>query len=248
MSGSRHWIFLMLAAVVAATRSEAQTKAPYLPEPIAEADWVRRVGNQQGQLTNQPCRVCFIGDSLTEFWSHQGRDAWEREFVPLKSLNLGLTADRTEHILNRIQRLEFRRANPKVVVLMMGTNNLGKDPPDTPKDVARAIGDGIAMLQKKMPQASILVLSIPPSGVEPNSALRQRIKQTNALLTEARSTWPGKVQLLPIYEAMVDAQDRWRDGFTRDGTHFTETAYGKLADLIAPEVKKMLEAPPVTLP
>lgn len=128
---------------------------------------MRRVAEQQGMLANQPCQVCFIGDSLTEFWLHTGRAAWEMTFAPLKAINLGLAADRTEHVLNRIQRLEFRRANPKVVVLMMGTNNLGMTPPDSPEDVARAVVAGVTLLRTKLPRASILLLGIPPSGERP---------------------------------------------------------------------------------
>lgn len=219
----------------------AQSEAPraaYTPKPIAEAGWLRRVALHQGQLSNQPCRVCFIGDSLTEFWLHTGRATWELEFAALKPVNLGLAADRTEHVLNRIQRLDFRRANPSLFVLMMGTNNLGMEPPDKPEDVARAVVTGINMLRTKQPHASILVLTIPPSGEEPRSPLRQRIKDTNALL--AQTKWPEGVRLLPVYDAMVDEQDRWKDGLTLDGTHFSESGYAKLAEIVASVVKETL--------
>jgi lysophospholipase L1-like esterase len=245
MSGARQRNFVILFTLIAAACCGAQTKAPraaYRPEPVADAGWIRKVAEQQHALTNQACKVCFLGDSLTEFWTNHGRAVWDAEFAPLKAINLGLTADRTEHVLNRIQRLDFRRANPKVIVLMMGTNNLGMQPPqkpDEPADVARAVETGVALLRKKLPQASILVLTIPPSGHEAASALRQRIQQTNALLAQAK--WPDRVRLLPVYEAMVDERDRWREGFTLDGTHFDTTGYAKLAELIAPVVKEMLK-------
>lgn len=202
---------------------------------------MRRVAAQQGVLSNQPCSVCFMGDSLTEFWLHTGRASWELAFAPLQAVNLGLAADRTEHILNRIQRLDFRRANPRLVVLMMGTNNLGMAPPDDPEDVARAMRTAVTMLRAKLPQASILLLTIPPSGYEPQSALRKRIKRTNALLLQ--TSWPERVRVLQTYPALVDEQDHWRDGFTQDGTHFTAAGYARLADLLAPVVKEMLENP-----
>ena len=206
---------------------------------------MRRVAGQQGVLTNQPCSICFIGDSLTEFWLHTGRATWEAAFAPLKAANLGLAADSTEHILNRIQRLEFRRANPKLIVLMMGTNNLGMVPPDEPEEVARAVRTAVTMLRAKLPQASILVLTIPPGGDEPRSALRKRIQQTNALLSQ--TSLPERVRVLETYSALVDEQDRWRDGFTQDGTHFTAAGYAKLAELLTPVVKEMLGKTPQSL-
>jgi lysophospholipase L1-like esterase len=208
------------------------------PQPIMEPGWLRRIATHQGVLTNNPCRVCFIGDSLTELWEHTGKADWDLHFVPLKAANLGLTADRTEHILERIRRLDFRRAKPQLVVLLMGTNNLGMERPDKPEEVFRAIQKGVAMIQAKMPQAKVLLLTIPPSGAEPKSALRLRIQETNTLITEAK--WPDAVRVLPVYEAMVDDADRWRADCTLDGTHFSATGYARLAALLAPVVQEML--------
>jgi lysophospholipase L1-like esterase len=126
------------------------------------------------------------------------------------------------------------------VVLLMGTNNLGMEPPDAPEEVLRAIQRGAAMIQAKMPDVKVLLLTLPPSGDEPKSALRQRIQQTNALITKA--SWPDKVRVLPVYEAMVDADDRWKTGYTLDGTHFSATGYSQLAGLLAPMVKEMLSS------
>ncbi len=240
MSATRQWFLLMLALLTAAC-CEAQTKparTPYTPEPNTDPGWKSLLNRQQGWLNNHSCRVCFIGDSLTEFWKEIGRSSWEKEFAPLKAINVGISGDRTEHILHRIQRLDFRRANPKVIVLMMGTNNLGMTPPDHPEDVVHAVKAGVAMLRAKLPQASILVLTIPPSGDEPNSPLRQSIKQANALLMKHK--WGERVRLLSVYDTMVDGQDRWREGFTLDGTHFSESGYGKLSELVSPVVKDIL--------
>jgi lysophospholipase L1-like esterase len=243
MSAMRQWIFVLSMAILFCAcndgdAQQAKRRAPYIPEPKAEVSWVRDVGDQQRQLANQPCRVCFIGDSLTQFWTHHGRATWEVQFAPLKSANLGLAADRTEHVLNRIQRLEFRRANPTLIVLMMGTNNLGMSPPDQPEDVAKAVKDGVALLHNKLPQSSILVLTMPPNGYEPDSLTNQRIKQTNALLIQ--HSWPPYARVLQIHDAMVDDRGRWRANFTLDGTHFSEAGYANLGEMVAPVVREML--------
>lgn len=229
---------VMASSTVGQTPTTAPARSADRPQPIMEPGWLRRVATQQGILTNQPCRVCFIGDSLTELWEHTGKADWDLHFAPLKAANLGLTADRTEHILERIRRLDFRRAKPELVVLLMGTNNLGMEPPDKPDDVFRALQRAVAMVQAKMPQAKILLLTIPPSGLEPMSALRTRIQATNKLITEA--TWPDTVRVLPVYAAMVDDADRWRADCTLDGTHFSVNGYAKLATLLSPVVKEML--------
>jgi lysophospholipase L1-like esterase len=241
MKGTRQQILASCVVLVISAALSAQTRQPRSagnPEPIAEAGWLRTVGSHQQQLANQPCRVCFIGDSLTESWTYSGRATWDAEFAPLKSINLGIAGDRTEHVLNRIHRLEFHRANPQVIVLLMGTNNLAMVPPDAPKDVVEAIKKGVSMLRNKVPQASILVLDIPPNGDAPDTALRQGIKEANALLSKI--PWPDRVKLQPIHDAMIDEHGHWHKGFTLDGTHFSDAGYSKLGELIAPVLKEML--------
>ncbi len=216
------------------------SRAADVPQANPDPAWRASLMAQQHALTNQPCEACFIGDSLTEFWRHTGRLDWETRFLPLRAVNAGLAADRTEHILERIRRLDFSRARPRAVVLMMGTNNLGKEPPDRPEEVVRAVRRAVAMLRQKAPQAGVLLLTLPPSGEEPRSALRQRIQETNALLTQEQ--WPAHVRVLQVYDTMVDADDRWRAGFTLDGTHFSASGYARLADLVEPALKEMLAA------
>jgi lysophospholipase L1-like esterase len=241
-----NFIVQIMACVVAFAACGQTPTAPVnrsadRPQAIMEPGWFRRIATHQGVLTNNPCRVCFIGDSLTELWGHTGKAEWDLHFASLKAANLGLTADRTEHILERIRRLDFRRAKPQLAVLLMGTNNLGMEPPDKPEEVFRGIQKGVAMIQAKMPQAKILLLTIPPSGTEPKCALRLRIQETNTLITEAK--WPDAVRVLPVYEAMVDDADRWRADCTLDGTHFSATGYARLAALLSPVLKEMLGTP-----
>lgn len=208
-------------------------RKPELPLPPSDADWKRRVGEQEQQLANQTARVCFLGDSLTEFWLHTGSSAWYSKMVPRKPLNLGIAGDRTENILFRIQRLDFRRARTELLFLMMGTNNLGMDKPDPPEKVVQAIQKAVTMLKPKLPpQAAIVVLGIPPSGETPRSPLRQSIQAVNTQL--AAVPWPAGVKYVPVYDVFVDANDRWKLGLTLDGTHFSAAGYEELAKVLRP--------------
>lgn len=219
-------------------------RKPELPLPPSDADWKRRMGQQEQQLANQTARVCFLGDSLTEFWLHTGSSAWFRSVGQLKPLNLGIAGDRTENILFRIQRLDFHRARTERLFLMMGTNNLGMEKPDPPEKVVQAIQKAVTMLKPKLPpQATLVVLGIPPSGETPRSPLRQSIQAVNAQL--AIAPWPAGVKYVPVYEVFVDAEDRWRLGLTLDGTHFSAAGYEQLAKVLQeflPSVEKV-EAP-----
>src|SRR5262245_44285327 len=71
--------------------------------------------------------VVFTGDSITFGWGRAGKEVWEKSFEPLKAVNFGIGGNRTQHVLWRLQNGELE-GKPKVVVMMIGTNNLlGKD-------------------------------------------------------------------------------------------------------------------------
>ena len=69
--------------------------------------------------------VIFTGDSITFQWRNVGKAVWDKYYAPMKAANFGHSGDRTQHLLWRLQNGECDGPAPKVVVLMIGTNNLG---------------------------------------------------------------------------------------------------------------------------
>ncbi len=130
---------------------------------------------QQGGI-----EVLFVGDSITDFWigvSNNGRTAtgqavWDANFAPLKAADFAYSADRTQNVLWRLQNGEGQGFSPKVVVLMIGTNNLGvttRRTPDSPwrgtnAEAIAGVAAVVAELRKDFPAAKILLLGIFPRG------------------------------------------------------------------------------------
>jgi lysophospholipase L1-like esterase len=124
--------------------------------------------------------VLFVGDSITDFWigvSNNGRTAtgkavWDANFAPLKAADFAYSADKTQNVLWRLQNGEGQGFSPKVVVLMIGTNNLGVTTRRTPASAWRGTNmeaiEGVtavvAELRKDFPPAKILLLGIFPRG------------------------------------------------------------------------------------
>jgi beta-glucosidase len=69
-------------------------------------------------------KVIFLGDSLTEGWTGVGIDIWNKFYSNISAHNYGIVGDSTRQILWRIQNGELDGFNPKLLVLMIGTNNL----------------------------------------------------------------------------------------------------------------------------
>ena len=75
--------------------------------------------------TNRSYDVVFVGDSITELWERRHRHRWNHWFSygKLRALNLGFSADRTEHVLWRLENGELDGYKAKAVVLEIGTYN-----------------------------------------------------------------------------------------------------------------------------
>ena len=104
---------------------------PSDPEPRTEDWWVSRHAEFRAFTHWNPnIPILFYGDSITEGWGGMqwpgnGDTVFQQYYAPLGVANYGIGGDRTEHVLWRILDGEINGLNPKLVVLKIGTNNLG---------------------------------------------------------------------------------------------------------------------------
>jgi hypothetical protein len=95
--------------------------------------------------------VLFLGDSITAGW-RGAKEVWDKAFGAYKTANFGIGGDRTQHVLWRITNGELDGIKPKVVVLMIGTNNSGSDEAD-------GIAKGVTAIVKAIHASSRAVKS-----------------------------------------------------------------------------------------
>ena len=144
-------LVLMLALAVAAVAgADIRAVTPVPQNADTNSWWMKRHAQKLERVKAGGSRVVFIGDSITHFWEGNGRAQWEKSFAgaPYHALNLGYSADRTEHVLWRLDHGELDGYEAKAVVLMIGTNNTGhwpfeKEPPADTIIGVRAVLDKI---------------------------------------------------------------------------------------------------------
>lgn len=174
------------------------THAANTPAPRADQFWVDRhallkfrvqEASQRGDID-----VVFLGDSITQGWEGEGRQAWDDAFsgrvvdgLPTpRGLNLGISGDRTEHVLYRVLdgTLDPLAAPasgrpPRVAVIMIGTNNSHGD-----QYTARQIADGVVAVtrsvQSRLPGIRVLLLNIFPRNVN-KDAQRAKVEAASEL-------------------------------------------------------------------
>lgn len=147
-----------------------------------EAWWKQRHEAKAAEARRGGHEVVFIGDSITQGWEGPGKAVWDRFYGKRKALNLGFSGDRTEHVLWRLMNGEMEDVDPKLFVLMIGTNNTGHRQ-DDPADTALGVKLIIDLLRDRCPEAKILLLGVFPRDEKPDGRLRQINDAVNSRLS-----------------------------------------------------------------
>ncbi len=177
--------------------------------------------------------VLFVGDSLTANWNRFANDLWNEDFGAEHPMNGGVPGDTTGNLLWRLEHGDLNGIDPKLVVLMIGTNNVGLG--DSPDEIAAGIKANLDELRSALPDAKILVMGVPPQGLA-DDPKRQTITQTNAIVT----TFADGVN---VFYLDLAASLLTRDGnllpdaFDSDNTHLTASGYQIWANAIEPLVQ-----------
>jgi lysophospholipase L1-like esterase len=177
------------------------------------------------------CGVLFLGDSITDGWRGKAKPIFESAFGPLKPLNFGISGDRTQHVLWRMQNGELDGLKPKAAVIMIGTNNIGQKDPEKADSAVAGIRAIVAELHKRSPSTKVLLLGVFPRGEKPEHPLRATIKEINA--AAAKLDDGGKtVRFLDIGEKFLQPDGSLAKEIMPDFLHLSEKGYQIWADAI----------------
>ena len=235
-------VLLLAAAAMADIR--ALTPVPQNADP--KSWWMQRFRQKQAEraafATNGAPKVVFIGDSITHFWETNGKSVWGRYFAgsTFKAYNLGYSADRTEHVLWRLDNGELDGYETKAVVLMIGTNNSGHFPlaKETPADTVAGIRAILDKIREKQPKAKILLCAIFPRGRDERDGYRVRNEAVNRVISgfcDGRT-----IVWCDFTRRMLRADGVLPIGFMPDCLHPGAAGYEVWANAIMPPLKEML--------
>ncbi|WP_439597484.1 GDSL-type esterase/lipase family protein [Falsiroseomonas sp.] len=238
---------LALLAALAAGPALAAPGCPALPAPpnlpreaVPEAmdfpAWRSRVAEiDQGlaRIDRSQAELVFLGDSLTQGWEPT---MYAQFFGGRRALNLGVSGDFTQGLLFRLRAGQWGNLRPKLVVLLIGTNNSAAG--SRPEDTALGIAEIIRFIHGRSPRTRILLVGTLPRGADRNDPLRAVNARLNALVArcaDGQSTVyiePGPLLLMP------DGQLTEHVAFDR--LHLTMVGYAILGAAITPQINRML--------
>lgn len=186
--------------------------------------------------------VVVFGDSIIHYWGGEpkaplarGAQAWSNCFAGVSVENLGFGWDRTENVLWRIGHGELDGINPKVIIINIGTNNIGLNTPD---DITTGIKAVCAAAHAKQPRAKILLLGILTRLDEkPGHSVTE---QVNKLLA-AHFSGVTYVTFRDLGPALRNADGTTNAALFADVVHIKAAGYEILGAKIRAEITSMLK-------
>ncbi len=238
-------IYVMVAGVVWVASIPAQTPPP--DQPVARSDRNSQIAHEQllAKARAGGIDVYFLGDSITRRWGATDYPDflanWKQNFFGWNAANFGWGGDTTQNILWRLQNGELDSVNPKLIVLLAGTNNVGREPGDEAKaaEIARGIKAIVTLCRQKAPKAKIILMAIFPRNDNPAVVPTiNRINESIARLADGK-----RVRFLNINDQLADQNGMLFAGVMVDKLHLSLKGYQIWADALKPLLRKILGPP-----
>jgi lysophospholipase L1-like esterase len=239
-------LVVILLILLSSCGQNVNNKIPpmYSVNPIKQDDgwpeswWEPRHQQKMDQAKKTEINLLMLGDSITQGWENQGQAVWQRFYQDRKAFNLGFNGDRTEHVLWRLKNGAVDNMTPKLVVLLVGTNNTGHRM-DPAAHTANGISAIIAELHKRLPQSKILILGIFPRNASPYNEMRKRNDAINQII----STFEDKqlVYYLNINDAFLDENQVLHEEIMPDLLHPNALGYQRWAEAMEPTIQRLMQ-------
>ncbi|WP_207436303.1 GDSL-type esterase/lipase family protein [Sabulibacter ruber] len=207
------------------------------------------IADLNGRVDLSKVQVVFVGNSITMQWKSHGYAIWEPYFnivsSPYYALNLGVSGDRTQHVLYRLLpksqsgmgNLDNAAIDPKVIVLEIGTNHLWSDSVD---QIVLGIKACVERLLVLRPKAKLLLLSVMPVS---DPKINQRVDLVNKELPGAlklSSEMMRRFTYLNTNPYFRKPTGETISGYFTDGVHLTPSGYQRWFNLITPTLDSLL--------
>ena len=204
--------------------------------PVSRSTWwINHHRDMVAALPPNNVDLIFVGDSITQGWKDVGAPVWDQYYANRNAANLGISGDFTQHVLWRMNDANFDNISPKLVVLLIGSNNTGSN---TPAEIADGNSAIVDSLRTKLPETKILLLGIFPRGEDETDARRQVVRATNTILP---SLADGQmVHYLDISDEFLEEDGTLPREVAPDLGHLSELGFEIWAESIEPAVASLL--------
>lgn len=183
--------------------------------------------------------LLLMGDSITDFWRNEegafaGKPVLDEYFGHWKIANFGIAGDTTQGVLYRLQNGEGEGFSPRAVMLMIGTNNTGRN---SAAEIAEGVGAVVLDLENRFPDAEILLLGIFPRGGA-DDPVRGTIDEINSIISRLDDR--ENVHYQDIGDVFLDADGNIPDSVMSDALHPSTEGYRRWAEAVQEPLMELM--------
>ena len=238
-------IFLLLSLTILCISASAQrpNSAVIPAHHLDREGWKQRHEKILEQVKSSDPQLIMIGNSITHNIDKPDRKIfWDQYLNELDAVNLGISGDRTENVIWRLQNGAIDGIMPKVATLLIGTNNTDGNhyfEISTPEELAEGIWKICSILREQLPDIEIVLLGILPYGYKPNHR-----NEINKACNKIISKFPEKESKIHYYNLgylFLNEQGKVKRELMPDYLHPNVEGEKLMFEVLAPIISKLLE-------
>jgi platelet-activating factor acetylhydrolase IB subunit beta/gamma len=185
-----------------------------------------------GMKDEYDIQLVFLGDSLIRRWE-DNIDLWNKYFSAYNAANFGVGGDCLENIKWRILHGELDGIDPKIIILLAGTNNLDKDSEETIVNGIREIAE---IIRHKLKNTKLVILGLLPRNVnETGIDYSRKIGRINGQLDSLYAN--TGIIYRDIGKELINQQGAVSDTIMPDGLHLNGHGY----EIIGPKLRVIID-------
>lgn len=192
-----------------------------------------RILNEEYALQNQ---TVLLGDSITDFFN------WYELFYDFSKVsgqavyNRGISGDTTDRLLERLDD-NVLSINPKNIVLLIGTNDIGRGLPLSMS--VENVSKIIKMAKGKCPDVNFILQAVYPINRGMRDKFEKRSNEKIELMNKEFIKLSEKYGCvwLDITDKLKDETGNLKKEYTYDGLHLNVCAYKIVAENVIPLLK-----------
>lgn len=203
------------------------------------ADWYANHKEISSVLASEQVDLLLVGNSITQGFGGDrsivtykpGKKYLDAVLQNKKWQAAGISGDKSQNILYRLENGNYNAASPKVVTLTIGINNLTSG--NSPKETFIGIKKCIETAQRVLPNSKLVVFGVLPAGKEKNSDLRIKVDEVNKMLSDYTSV-NKEFQYMNLDNVFTDSRGSLKSSFyAPDNLHLSGNGYAAWSEIIA---------------
>lgn len=183
---------------------------------------------EKGDRENPPPEggIVFVGSSSIRLWD------LKKSFPNLPVINRGFGGSEVSDSVHYVDRIVIKY-KPRTIVFYAGDNDIAHG--ESPEQVASDVREFVAKVREKLPETTILFLSIKPSGARAN--FRDKQETANAMIRQLVAE-DQRFKFIDVGSVLLDKNGVPRpELFLDDRLHLNAKGYDLWNEILAPSLK-----------